>query len=126
MMAVFCGVAALAGHLWPVYLDFKGGKGVATAAGIIFALNWIAGLAALAAWVLIFLPFRFVSLASIAAAVALPVVQFVTAHLFWRDRHWPVTIFCALAAVLVIWRHRDNLKRLARGEEKPFQFRART
>ncbi|MBI2900883.1 MAG: glycerol-3-phosphate acyltransferase, partial [Planctomycetes bacterium] len=68
MMAVFCGVTALGGHLWPVYLGFKGGKGVATAAGILFALNWLAGLAALAVWVAVFVPFRYVSLSSIAAA----------------------------------------------------------
>ncbi len=123
MMAVFCGVAALAGHLWPVYLDFKGGKGVATAAGIVFALNWMAGLAALAAWLVVFLPFRYVSLASVSAAVVLPLVQFVTRESLWRERHWPVTVFCTFAAFLVVYRHRDNLRRLMKGEEKKFHFR---
>jgi glycerol-3-phosphate acyltransferase PlsY len=124
MMAVFCGVTALAGHLWPVYLDFKGGKGVATAAGIVFALNWMAGAIAFAVWLLVFLPARYVSLASVAAAAALPFAHFFTRARFWQaGMHWPVTIFCVVAALVVIVKHRDNLARLKRGEEKKFNFR---
>lgn len=123
MMAVFCGVAALAGHLWPIYLHFKGGKGVATAAGILFALNWVAGLIALGVWLLVFLPFRYISLASIAGALVLPVAVYFTRDQFWKHMHWPVTVFCAMAAVIVVLRHQDNVKRLLRGEEKKFRFR---
>jgi len=121
-LAVFCGVAALAGHLWPVYLDFKGGKGVATAAGILFAVNWMAGLIALGVWLVVFLPFRYVSLASMAAAVALPVAQVFTGPRLWKGQTLPVTVFCVAAALLVLYKHRDNLRRLKRGEEKRFYF----
>lgn len=125
MMAVFCGVTALGGHLWPIYLRFKGGKGVATAAGILFAMNWMAGLIAFGVWLLVFVPFRYVSLASIAASLVLPIAQYFTGSRpqFWGHMHWPVTVFCAMAAVIVILRHQDNMKRLLRGEEKKFGFR---
>lgn len=123
MMAVFCGVAALVGHVWPVYLDFKGGKGVATAAGVIFALNWMAGGIVLGVWLLFFLASRYVSLASVAAAIALPVAQIFTGKRSWGDQVIPVTIFCFAAALLVVVRHRENLGRLVRGKEKRFHFR---
>ncbi len=123
MMAVFCGVAALSGHVWPVYLNFRGGKGVATAAGVIFALDWMAGGIAFGVWFLVFLATRYVSLASVVAALALPVAQLFTGERFWRDHVLPVTIFCFTAALLVVFRHRDNLRRLFRGEEKRFHFR---
>ena len=121
-MAVFCGVAALMGHLKPVYLDFKGGKGVATAAGVIFALNWIAGLIVLGVWLLVFLPFRYVSLASIAAAITLPVAQYFTGARFWGDLVLPVHASCIVAAFLVVMRHRENIQRLRNGEEKKISF----
>ena len=123
MMAVFCGVTALAGHIWPVYLNFRGGKGVATAAGVIFALNWMAGVIAFGVWLLFFLASRYVSLASVAAAIALPIGHVFTGRRFWGEQLLPVTIFCFAAALLVVVRHRDNLKRLLKGEEKRFHFR---
>ncbi len=121
-LAVLCGACAAAGHLWPVFLDFKGGKGVATLAGVLSALNWMAALIGLGVWVLIFLPFRYVSLASVAAAAAVPL-----AHHFTERRlrgHWGatwiITAFLAAAAILVIWRHRGNLRRLLEGTERRF------
>ncbi len=120
LLAVFFGLAAMLGHLWPVTIGFRGGKGVATVGGILFALNWIAALAGVAVWVLVFLPFRYVSLASLVAALALP-----PAHHFTESRlsprwqsPWIITVFLSLAGVLVIWRHRENIGRLLRGEEK--------
>lgn len=107
-----CGVAALAGHLFPVYLGFKGGKGVATGAGVVFALNWIAGLAALGLWIVLFFATRYVSLASVIAALALPVAQFIVAP----DQTIRLVLFAAIAAV-VVWRHTSNLRRIVRGEE---------
>jgi len=108
--------------MWPVTLDFKGGKGVATLGGILFALNWMAALAGLGVWALVFLPFRYVSLASVIAAAAVPVAHHFTERHF-RGRWgatWVVTIFLAVAAVLVVWRHRENLRRLAAGTENRF------
>ena len=119
-LAVFCGLCSMVGHMWPVWLGFRGGKGVATVGGILFALNWIAALAAAGVWILVFLPFRYVSLGSVVAALALPFANHFTApHLKARwESPWPVTIFLGIAAVLVIWRHKANLARLVAGTEK--------
>ncbi len=108
--------------MWPVFLDFKGGKGVATLAGILFALNWMAALIGLGVWVLVFAPFRYVSLASIVAAAAMPVAHHFTEVRF-RGRWgatWVITVFLAASALLVVWRHRENLRRLMRGAEARF------
>lgn len=107
-----CGVAAMAGHLFPVYLSFKGGKGVATGAGVVFALSWLAGAAGAALWVVLFFGTRYVSIASVGAAIALPVAQATL------DPGKPIrlALFVGIAAV-VVWRHIGNLQRLLRGEE---------
>ena len=122
MLAVFCGLSALAGHVWPVWLGFKGGKGVATAAGILFAMNWIAALIGLGVWLLFFVPSRRISLGSIAAAVAVPVANHFTGdHLKARwESPLIVTVFFAVAAALVILRHRENIRRLRAGTEPRF------
>ena len=122
MMAIFCGVTALAGHMWPVYLGFKGGKGVATGVGIIFALNWMAGLIALGAFILVFLVTRYVSVGSMLGAVAMAIAQVFTGPEIWKKESLPVTIFCVAVAVLVIIRHHENIRRLMKGEEKKFHF----
>ena len=123
-LAVFCGLLALVGHMWPIYLGFRGGKGVATIGGILFAMNWAAALVACAVWVIVFLPFRYVSLGSVVAAVSLPVAQ----HFTWRvvegrwrgEAPWVMTVFLGVAGLLVIVRHKANLKRLIEGTEKRF------
>ncbi len=122
MLAVLCGLGAAVGHMWPLYLRFRGGKGVATLAGILFAMNWIAALIGLGVWALLFIPFRYVSLASVVAAAAVPL-----AHHFTRERfreRWGapgvITTFLGAAAVLVVWRHRENIRRLLAGTEKRF------
>ena len=122
MMAIFCGVTALAGHMWPVYLGFKGGKGVATGVGIIFALNWMAGLIALGAFILVFLVTRYISVGSMLGAVAMATGQVFTGPEIWKKESLPVTIFCVAVAVLVIIRHHENIRRLMKGEEKKFHF----
>jgi glycerol-3-phosphate acyltransferase PlsY len=119
-LAAFCGLCALVGHMWPVYLGFRGGKGVATAGGILFALNWMAALVGMGVWVLVFLPFRYVSLGSVVAALTLPFANHFTARWLrapWESK-WPVTVFLAVVALLVIWRHKANLQRLLAGTEK--------
>lgn len=123
-LAVFCALLSLVGHMWPVYLGFRGGKGVATVGGILFAMNWMAALIAMAVWVVVFLPFRYVSLGSVIAALSLPVAHHLTAprimHLWANETPWVMTVFLGVAALLVIWRHKDNLKRLRDGTEKKF------
>jgi glycerol-3-phosphate acyltransferase PlsY len=120
LLAVVCGVAAMSGHLWPVYIGFRGGKGVATVAGILFALNWMAAVAGTLVWVLVFLPFRYVSLGSVVAALAVPVAHLLTAGRLPAGRQGGsvTTGFLVFASALVVWRHRENLGRLVRGEEK--------
>jgi len=124
MLAVFCALLALVGHLWPIYLGFRGGKGGATVGGILFAFNWAAALIACAVWVLVFLPFRYVSLGSVIAALSLPVAQYFTWDLVksrWgSETVWVGTLFLGVAGILVIVRHRANLKRLFAGTEKRF------
>jgi len=116
LMALF-GAAALAGHIFPIYLRFKGGKGVATGAGVVFALSWVAGLAALGAWAAAFVATRYVSLASVVAAIALPVAQVV----FKPGEAVKLALFVGFAA-LVLWRHGENLRRIFRGEEPRVRF----
>jgi glycerol-3-phosphate acyltransferase PlsY len=115
---VWTGLGAILGHMWPVYLGFRGGKGVATSAGVItFLAPWPA-LAALGVWILCMLATRYVSLSSMAAAVGLCIARIVET---WPDGfswgNWPVTVFCFAGAALVILRHRSNIGRLLRGTE---------
>jgi glycerol-3-phosphate acyltransferase PlsY len=106
------GLAAVVGHCFPVWLKFIGGKGLATGAGVFFTLAWLPTLAVAGVWVVMLALFRIVSLASVTAAAAFPVALFLIAH-----PPAPV-VGCAVgAAFVIIWRHRANLQRLARGDE---------
>jgi glycerol-3-phosphate acyltransferase PlsY len=119
-VAVFCALCALVGHMWPVTLGFRGGKGVATLGGILFALNWMAALIAMGVWVVVFIPLRYVSLGSIVAALSLPLAHYLTAPRVRPrgENPWVITVFLGIAAVLVIYRHRANIERLWAGTEK--------
>jgi len=109
--APMAGAMALLGHLYPVFYGFRGGKGVATAAGVLLAIHWLLGIGVLATFAIIVAFFRMVSLASIAAAAF---------AVYWS---WflfglaPVTPIVGAIALLVIWRHRENMMRIARGAE---------
>ena len=115
--------AAVIGHMFPIFLKFKGGKGVSTAAGAVMALTPIPLLIALVVWVVVFLVSRFVSLASIAAAIVLPVVAWI---FFMTDYGQPlarsplVLGFLTLISLLAIVRHRSNIQRLLDGTENRF------
>lgn len=123
-VAIAAGAIAILGHMFPVYLKFKGGKGVSTGAGAALALAPLPLLCALVFWVVLFLVTRYVSVASIAAAVGLPVFAFLfrlgkVGNL--TARSMPVLIFfCAIAAITV-YRHRSNIKRLIEGTENRFE-----
>jgi glycerol-3-phosphate acyltransferase PlsY len=113
--AVCVGLAAFVGHLWPVFFRFQGGKGVATAAGVVFGLNPLLGLAVLASFALIVAFSRYVSLASMVAAVFAAFYQ----ALIWGlgPNSAPVVWGLALMAALLVWRHRANITRLLAGTE---------
>ncbi len=119
-LALVGGAAAVAGHTWPVFAGFKGGKGVATGAGMLAALTPAAVGIAFAAWALTMALTRYVSLASVAAAVVLAV-------LVWSPRfcpYPPAAIVLTLLAGVVIVRHRSNIARLVRGTEARLSFTA--
>ena len=117
LTGVLAGAAAMAGHWRPLYLRFaKGGKTVATAGGVTFALAPLAAVCCLAAWIAIFLLGRYSSIASIVAALLLPIFIWV----FGGD--WPVVTFGALAAVAVLLLHKANMRRLLDGTESRFHF----
>ena len=108
--APLAGAAALLGHLYPVWLKFRGGKGVATLMGVTVALSWPMGLVYAVVWIGALALFRISSLGGMLAALSVPV----SAWLLGRPDLLPLG---ALLAALVIWRHRDNLQRLAAGTE---------
>ena len=105
------GLAAFLGHLWPVFFHFKGGKGVATAAGVLLAVNPVLGLATLATWLIIAFFFRYSSLAAIVAAVFAPFFQL----LMWGAG--PTAGAAAVMGLLLIWRHNANIRKLFAGTE---------
>ena len=118
---LYCGFAAIAGHNWPVWLGFKGGKGVATSAGVLAGAAPLTILPGLLTWIIVLKTTRYVSLASILAAV----VVAASAWIFYAD-HPVVAALLTVLALLVIVRHRANIGRLLRGEENRFQRKPRT
>ncbi len=105
-------LAVVLGHMYPVFHRFQGGKGVATAAGALLGLDPWLGLGTLATWIAMAVFFRISSLAAVVAAVFAP------AYAWWLFGLTPVFPAVGAIALLLIWRHRENLLRLARGEEK--------
>lgn len=119
VLRVLYGACAILGHTAPVYLRFKGGKAVATSAGVFLALAWLPTLIAFASWVILFLTTRYVSVASITAAVVLPVSLVILRRGELGEDPWLFT-FAFLIGALVIVRHRSNLRRLLAGTENRF------
>jgi glycerol-3-phosphate acyltransferase PlsY len=120
-VAVVCGIFVLLGHCFPIWLRFRGGKGVATAAGIFAELCPEALLAALILFALVVWFWRFVSLGSLAAAASIPLLV----YLLWAPHFAPppiIDIGTITIAALVIYQHRGNIGRLARGEEPKFSL----
>ena len=110
---ILCGVviAVFLGHLFPLFHGFKGGKGVATACGILFGINWVLGLATLATWIIVAKFMRYSSLAAIAAAVFGPIY-----FVFLFGFH-PMALALLIICALLIWRHRSNIHNLMNGTE---------
>ena len=113
LIEVLGGLFAIAGHIWPIWLKGRGGKAVATGLGMFIALSWKVGFASLGTFLIIITFTKIVSLSSIIAALFLPIYMFVHMGIL----NHPYTVFSLLVAILVIWKHRSNIKRLIKGEE---------
>lgn len=110
-LVALAGGAAFVGHLYPVWLRFRGGKGVATFFGVLLAAHWPAGLLAAATWLIVAFVTRYSSLAALTAAALAPIFAFAT------DAPLPVLYLSVVMAVLIFVRHAENIRRLLRGEE---------
>jgi len=104
-------IAALAGHLFPLFFQFKGGKGVATSFGAIFGISWLAGLLTVTTWLALSLTFKISSLAALGSLLLLPLYVFITT----KSTH--LVICSCIIACLVFFRHKTNIKRLLDGKE---------
>lgn len=121
MLLMIAGVFVLLGHCFPVWLHFKGGKGVATALGIFLVLSLPAALAALVVFAVVAGTWKYVSLGSISAAAAMPLLI----YFFWAPGHAPpivVTAGTLAIAALVVWKHDANIQRLVQGDEPKFSL----
>jgi glycerol-3-phosphate acyltransferase PlsY len=116
--AVLLAIAAVLGHVFSVFLRFRGGKGVGTAAGAFLALSPWALLLAVVAWISVLAWRRIVSLASLSGALVL-LAAVLAIHAREWPRHWPLVVLTLLLCAFVFWTHRENIGRLTRGEEKP-------
>ena len=109
-------LGAFLGHLYPVFFRFQGGKGVATALGVLVGIDWLLGLATAATWLIIAFFFRYSSLASLAAALFAPVYYLMAGGVAWyMDKRILAAI--SVMAMLLFWRHRENIQRLIEGKE---------
>ena len=107
---LIAGAAAFFGHCYPVWLGFKGGKGVATFIGTLLAVHWPMGLAAIATWLVMAAIFRISSLSALVAALTAPIFAFALGRV-------DVALMAIFLAVLIYWRHRENIRRILAGEE---------
>ncbi len=120
-LPVLCGCLAVVGHNWPVYLRFKGGKGVATSAGALLGIAPLAVAVGLVAWVVLLLTTRYVSVASITAAVVIAGAAWVQRAVTSAPGILAPSALTGLA-VLAVWRHKGNIKRLLNGTENRVNF----
>ena len=119
LVAVLCGAASVLGHMFTFWLGFKGGKGVATSAGVLLGLAWMSLLVGFVVWLIVYYSSRYVALASIAASMAIPVAMAVI--MTWQHRWNFVLLGLGLVmGVLVVVRHRSNIARLLSGTENQF------
>jgi glycerol-3-phosphate acyltransferase PlsY len=109
-------LAAFLGHLYPVFFNFKGGKGVATALGVLLGISGWLGLATALTWLIIAVFFRYSSLAALVASVFAPLYYVLCSGIVW-DAETPITVAIVVMAMLLVWRHRENIQRLMAGKE---------
>jgi glycerol-3-phosphate acyltransferase PlsY len=109
-LAVYAGAAAFIGHIFPIWLKFKGGKGVATGLGILLAINWIIGVLACLTWLVVAFVFRYSSLSALLAMALAPV------YAIWLGT--PEQVWLGIGLAVLVWiRHHENIRRLLKGEE---------
>lgn len=120
-IVILCGLFAVAGHMFTPYLKFKGGKGVATAGGVILALAWLPFVIAFAVWVAVFMSTRYVSLGSIIASAVLPLSALILKVCRLQQISWAVIIFFAVIGAASILKHKSNIIRLKNGTELKFE-----
>jgi glycerol-3-phosphate acyltransferase PlsY len=120
LFMILLGVAAVLGHIFPVFAGFRGGKGVATLLGVGIALFPLSTLIALGVFILVFIPFRYVSLASISAAVTFPLIEILLLN---HREHWPLMVLAVAVAVFIPLTHRKNIVRLLNGTESKLKFK---
>ena len=128
LVQIIAGISAVIGHIWTVFAGFKGGKGIATALGMLLTLITIDMLIAIGVFTLVVLISRYVSLGSIIAAISIPVTLFIRENLFHVDIPGYTTLFPFIigVTVLVIFTHRKNLVRLFNGSENKISFRQKS
>lgn len=111
LIVALCGLAAFLGHLFPIFFKFKGGKGVATLIGVLFATHWLLGLAYISSWTISALIFRYSSLSALIAAALTPLYS-------WFILQNTSFLIChGIMVILLIWRHRSNIQNLIAGTE---------
>ena len=118
-LQVLTGLAALAGHIWPVWLGWKGGKAVATGLGIFLGLAWPVGLACFGLFMAVISIFRIVSLSSVVAAIGLPLLMLLSGG------SSAYVVVSLVASLMVLWRHRSNIERLLAGTEPKIGAKAK-
>lgn len=117
LIGIIAGVACILGHTFPIWLKFKGGKGVATSAGVLLGLMWLAVISVFIVWLVLFKTTRYVSVASMGAAVALPLFVMTYLH-FGLLTGRSLLVFSFVIAGVVLWAHRSNIQRLLHGKEQ--------
>lgn len=120
------GACAVTGHMYTIFLGFKGGKGVATSLGVMLAISWQITLIALGVFVLAIIIFRYISLGSVLGAVSIIVVSILFPVFGIGGYDWVLPVFCGIFGLLIIFAHRTNIKRIIKGEENKFTLRKKT
>ena len=124
LLVQIAGICVILGHTFPVFFKFKGGKGIATSLGVLLITNWQIGLICLVFALVLIALTRMVSVGSIAAAVLFPVlVIFINQNYLVSASNWSYLIYSIILAVLIIFNHRANIKRLLAGEENKLSFK---
>jgi glycerol-3-phosphate acyltransferase PlsY len=119
VVQIMCGIAAVSGHIWTLFAGFKGGKGVATGAGMVLGLAPVEFIVALVVFAVVFIAWRYVSLGSITAALAIPLTMFLRENIFLVNipGYHTLVYFAIGISLLIVFTHRENIKRLLAGTE---------
>jgi len=125
LVQIFCGIAAVIGHIWTVFAEFKGGKGIATALGFLVTIITVDMLVAVGIFAIVVYLSRYISLGSIIAAISVPIILIIRENVFGVDIPGYSTIlpFVIIVSSLVVYTHRANIERLLKGNERRFSFR---